>query len=58
MAVASASVAVQEKLSKGPSRLGMLIFGVVLLAGIIFIGTSIARDLMESHLDRLGLMFC
>jgi PiT family inorganic phosphate transporter len=36
---------VQKKLSSGPSRLGMRIFGVVLIAEIIFIGISIARDL-------------
>src|SRR5450755_4332316 len=45
MAAASASSVMEAKLSKGPSRLGSLIFLVVLLAGLIFIGTSIARDL-------------
>jgi PiT family inorganic phosphate transporter len=35
----------EAKLSKGPSRLGTLIFGLVLIAGLIFIGTSISRDL-------------
>jgi inorganic phosphate transporter, PiT family len=39
------SSAVRAKLSKGPSRIGTLIFGVVLIVGLIFIGTSIARDL-------------
>ena len=39
------STAIQEKLSRGPSRVGTLIFGVVLVAGLIFIGTSISRDL-------------
>jgi inorganic phosphate transporter, PiT family len=34
-----------EKMSKGPGKIGMLIFGVVLIAGLIYIGTSIARDL-------------
>jgi inorganic phosphate transporter, PiT family len=37
--------AVHEKLSKGPSKIGVLIFGLVLIAGLVFIGTSIARDL-------------
>src|SRR5450432_1852477 len=45
MAAASASSVMEAKLSKGPSRLGSLIFLVVLLAGLIFIGTSIARDM-------------
>ena len=34
-----------EKMSKGPGKIGMLIFGVVLITGLIYIGTSIARDL-------------
>jgi hypothetical protein len=40
-----ASSAVYEKLRKGPSRIGTLVFGLVFVAGLIFIGTSIARDL-------------
>jgi PiT family inorganic phosphate transporter len=36
---------VHEKLNKAPSRVGTLIFGVVLILGLVFIGTSIARDL-------------
>jgi PiT family inorganic phosphate transporter len=32
-------------MSKGPGKIGMLIFGVVLIAGLIYIGASIARDL-------------
>ena len=42
--------AVHEKLSKGPSRIGALIFTVVLIGGLIFIGTSIARDLANIRL--------
>ncbi|HEY2121167.1 MAG TPA: inorganic phosphate transporter [Candidatus Acidoferrum sp.] len=37
--------AIHAKLSKGPSRVGILIFALVFIAGIVFIGTSIARDL-------------
>jgi PiT family inorganic phosphate transporter len=37
--------AVHEKLSKKPSKAGALVFVGVLLAGLIFIGTSVARDL-------------
>ena len=40
-----ASSAVHEKMKKGPSRIGTLVFGGVFIAGLIFIGTSIARDL-------------
>ncbi len=45
MAAASASAVMEAKLSKGPSKVGMLVFALVLLGGLIFIGTSIARDL-------------
>jgi PiT family inorganic phosphate transporter len=36
---------VHEKLSKKPNKAGMLIFVGVLIAGLIFIGSSIAHDL-------------
>ena len=39
------SSAIHEKLNRGPGRIGMLVFGVVLIGGLVFIGTSIARDL-------------
>ncbi len=41
----SNSQVIAEKLSRGPSRIGTLVFGLVLIAGLIFIGTSISRDL-------------
>ena len=47
MATASASSVMEAKLSRGPSRVGILIFGAVLIAGLIFIGTSISRDLAD-----------
>lgn len=37
--------ALHEKMSKGPGKIGMLIFVGVLIAGLIFIGINIARDL-------------
>jgi inorganic phosphate transporter, PiT family len=37
--------ALHEKMSRGPGRMGSIIFVLVLLGGLIFIGTSIARDL-------------
>src|SRR5215472_6485781 len=45
MAVASTSAVLHEKLNKGPGRIGTLIFGAVLIAGLIFIGSSLSRDL-------------
>ncbi|HXO60287.1 MAG TPA: inorganic phosphate transporter [Candidatus Acidoferrales bacterium] len=40
-----------EKMSKGPGKIGMLIFGGVLIAGLIYIGTSMARDLSGVRLS-------
>jgi hypothetical protein len=36
---------VHDKFSKKPSKMGVLVFVGVAIAGLIFIGTSIARDL-------------
>jgi PiT family inorganic phosphate transporter len=38
--------AVHEKLSKGPGVVGMAIFGVVLIVGIVYIGYSLSHDLI------------
>jgi inorganic phosphate transporter, PiT family len=38
---------VHAKLSKGPGRTGMLIFGVMLVIGIIYIGVSLSHDLIS-----------
>jgi inorganic phosphate transporter, PiT family len=42
---ASGSQAIADKLNQAPSRTGTLIFGLVLIAGVIFIGMSISRDM-------------
>ena len=41
---------VHDKLAKKPSKTGLLIFGLVLVGGLIFIGSSIAKRL-ERHAD-------
>src|SRR5208282_110977 len=43
----SASHVLDAKLSKGPGRIGILVFGLVMIAGLIFIGASISRDLAD-----------
>jgi inorganic phosphate transporter, PiT family len=43
----AAPLGVHDKLNKPPSRIGTLVFGVVLIGGLIFIGNSIAKDLGE-----------
>jgi len=37
---------VHDKMSKGPGATGMLIFGVVLIIGVIYIGYSLSHDLI------------
>jgi inorganic phosphate transporter, PiT family len=41
---------VHDKLAKKPSKAGMLIFLGVLVGGLIFIGSSIARDLSGTQI--------
>ncbi|MGB8323255.1 MAG: inorganic phosphate transporter [Candidatus Acidiferrum sp.] len=41
----SSTHVIHAKLNRRPSRIGTLIFGLVLIGGLIFIGTSISRDL-------------
>ena len=42
-----ASHSVHAKLSKGPGMVGMAIFGVVLIVGIVYIGFSLSHDLIS-----------
>jgi PiT family inorganic phosphate transporter len=39
-----------QKMKKSPGMLGMLIFGVVLIAGLGYAGSQLARDLSGTHL--------
>ena len=41
----SSTHVIHDKLNRRPSRIGTLIFALVLIGGLIFIGTSISRDL-------------
>jgi inorganic phosphate transporter, PiT family len=41
---------IHEKLNRAPSRIGILIFGGVMILGLVFIGASIARDLGDISL--------
>jgi inorganic phosphate transporter, PiT family len=40
---------VHDKLAKGPGKIGILIFGVVLIIGVVYAGSSLARDLSNVH---------
>src|SRR5499433_2968666 len=46
-AAAPKTHSVHEKMAKGPGKAGALVFVAVLLAGLTYIGTQIARDLGE-----------
>jgi inorganic phosphate transporter, PiT family len=46
-----ASHVLAEKMNRAPSRIGTLIFGLVLIAGLIFIGTSISHDLINVRIE-------
>jgi inorganic phosphate transporter, PiT family len=48
MATAPTSV-LDQKLSRTPGKLGILIFGAVLLVGVLYAGSSLLRDLSTVH---------
>jgi len=54
---APAKHSVHDKLSKGPSRTGALIFALVLIAGLVFIGSSIAKDLSGIRMESFWPYF-
>ena len=44
-----AASAIHAKLNKGPGKIGVLIFGVILIIGAIYAGASLASDLSTVH---------
>ena len=49
-ASAASSAVIAEKLNRAPGRIGILVFGVVLILGIVFIGYSLSQDLGDLRL--------
>ena len=47
--MATASSALDAKLSKSPGTLGMAVFGAVLIVGFVYAGMNLARDLGSFH---------
>jgi inorganic phosphate transporter, PiT family len=41
--------AIHDKLNKGPGKIGILIFGVILIIGAVYAGSSLASDLSTVH---------
>jgi PiT family inorganic phosphate transporter len=51
--MATASSVLDQKLSRSPGKLGMLIFGAVFLVGILYAGSSLLRDLGTVHAESI-----
>src|SRR5579863_997420 len=45
----AAAPALQEKMSRNPGKIGMMVFGAALVVGVIYTGVSIARDMGTVH---------
>ena len=45
----AASPALEQKMSRNPGTIGMIVFGIAILVGIIYTGISIVRDLGTVH---------
>src|ERR1700733_12450696 len=45
----AASPALEKKMSRNPGMIGMIVFGIALVVGIIYTGVSIAGDLGNVH---------
>jgi inorganic phosphate transporter, PiT family len=52
MATASQTV-LDQKLSRSPGKLGILIFGAVLLVGVLYSGTSLLHDISNVHSESI-----
>jgi inorganic phosphate transporter, PiT family len=52
MATATQTV-LDQKLARTPGKLGILIFGVVLVVGVLYAGTSLLRDLSNVHAESI-----
>jgi inorganic phosphate transporter, PiT family len=52
MATASETL-LDQKLSRNPGKLGILVFGAVLLVGVLYAGSSLLRDLSNVHAESI-----
>ena len=51
--MATASTVLDQKLSRSPSKLGILIFGAVLIVGVLYAASSLLRDLSTVHSESI-----
>ena len=50
----AASPALEKKMSRGPGAIGMVVFGIALIVGVIYTGISIAGDLGTVHTTSIA----
>jgi len=51
--MATASSVLDQKLSRSPGKIGMLVFGVVLVIGVGYAGSSLLHDLSYVHNESI-----
>jgi PiT family inorganic phosphate transporter len=51
---AAASPALEQKLSRNPGKIGMIVFGIALFAGLIYVATALRDDLGTLHPTSAG----
>src|SRR6202167_4542231 len=47
--MATGATVIDSTITRGPGMIGLLIFGVVLIAGFVYVGSRLAGDLSEVH---------
>src|SRR6202044_4027563 len=50
----SAPTVLDQKIGAGPGRIGMLVFGVALVIGLIYAGSHLLSDLSQMHATSVG----
>src|SRR5271156_2422492 len=52
--MATGTTALDTKIGSGPGRIGMLVFGVALIVGLIYAGGHLLSDLSQMHATSVG----
>ena len=47
--MATGATVLDSKITRGPGMIGMMVFGVVLVIGFVYVGVRLAGDLSEIH---------
>ena len=51
--MATASTVLDQKLSRSPGKIGMMVFGIVLVIGVVYAGSSLLHDLSFVHNESI-----